>query len=36
MRIYGPALRSQFTTVDETEHWVLWRRVNAPGGSSSK
>jgi hypothetical protein len=34
MRIYGPALRSQFTTVDETEHWVLWRRVNAPGGSS--
>ncbi len=26
MRIYGAALRSQFTVVEETEHWVLWHR----------
>ena len=36
MRIYGPALRSNFTVVEETEHWVLWRRVDAPGGSRSR
>jgi hypothetical protein len=36
MRIYGPALRSHFTMVEETEHWVLWRRVDASGGSSSR
>jgi hypothetical protein len=26
MRIYGSVLRSQFTQVEETEHWVLWHR----------
>lgn len=26
MRIYGPALQAQFSVVEETEHWVLWRR----------
>lgn len=36
MRLYGPALRSHFTMVEETEHWALWRRVDALGGSSSK
>jgi len=30
MRLYGPALRSHFTVVEETEHWVLWRRIDAP------
>jgi hypothetical protein len=36
MRIYGPGLRSHFAVVDETEHWVLWRRVDASAGSSSR
>jgi hypothetical protein len=26
MRIYGQALQAQFDVVEETEHWVLWRR----------
>jgi hypothetical protein len=26
MRIYGPALRSHFGVVEETDHWVLWER----------
>jgi hypothetical protein len=26
MLIYGSDLRSQFSVVEETEHWVLWRR----------
>jgi hypothetical protein len=26
MLIYGPKLQSQFTVVEETEHWVLWHR----------
>lgn len=30
MRLYGSELRSHFTIVEETEHWTLWRRVNAP------
>lgn len=35
MRIYGSALQSHFTIVEETEHWVLWRRTDAldPQGS---
>jgi hypothetical protein len=36
MRLYGPALRSHFAMVEETEHWALWRRLDAPGGSSSR
>jgi hypothetical protein len=28
IRIYRSALQSHFTIVEETEHWVLWRRVN--------
>jgi hypothetical protein len=31
MRIYGSALRSHFTAVEETDHWVLWHRVAAFG-----
>ncbi len=26
MRIYGPSLMSNFSVVEETEHWVLWHR----------
>ena len=32
--IYGQTLRSHFIVVEETEHWVLWRRVDATSGSS--
>lgn len=35
MRIYGSALRAHFTVVEETDHWVLWRRIDALGGSGS-
>ena len=31
MRIYGPALRKDFTWVAETKHWVLWRRMRHSG-----
>jgi hypothetical protein len=36
MGIYGPTLRSHFIMVEETEHWVLWRRVDAPAGFRSR
>jgi hypothetical protein len=36
MGIYGPTLLSHFAVVDETEHWVLWRRLDASAGSGSK
>ena len=26
MRIYGPALQAEFTMVEQTPHWTLWRR----------
>ena len=26
MNIYGSALRSQYTLIDQTEHWALWQR----------
>jgi hypothetical protein len=28
MRIYGSALRSEFNEVEETDHWVLWHRMD--------
>ncbi len=31
MRIYGPTLRAHFTVVEETVHWVLWRRDDVSG-----
>jgi hypothetical protein len=33
MRIYGSVLRSKFAVVEETGHWVLWRRTD-PAGSN--
>jgi hypothetical protein len=27
MRLYGSALRSHFTVIEETGHWVLWHRT---------
>ena len=30
MRLYGSTLRVHFAVVEETEHWVLWRRIDAP------
>jgi hypothetical protein len=29
MRIYGAALRSHYTVVEETQHWVLWHHIDA-------
>jgi hypothetical protein len=34
MRIYGSYLQSQFTLVEQTKHWMLWRR-KLPVGSRS-
>ncbi len=36
MRIYGSALRSHFTVVEETDHWVLWHRVEAFGEGTTR
>jgi hypothetical protein len=36
MQIYGSALRSHFAVVDETEHWALWRRLDAADGFIQK
>jgi hypothetical protein len=36
MRIYGPALRSHFTMVEETEHWALWHRIDVRGRLGSR
>jgi hypothetical protein len=36
MRIYGAALRSHFTAVEETDHWVLWHRVESFGEGTTR